>query len=162
MQIIPWKKRGTKNELRSLRDSMGSVLGDFFGGLDFEPFVLSRTPVMAAEWSLPLELQETEKEIVVKADVPGVDSKDISLDIEDRVLTIKGEKKSEKEEKDESGKCCYSERTYGSFARSVSLSSEVDMENVKAALKDGVLTITLPKKEDEKKKQIKINIEDAA
>lgn len=159
MNIIPRRKNEERNELASLRNRLDSVLGNFF---DLAPLFRNDwelEPIMQKEWGLPLDIKETEKEIIVKADVPGVESKDIDINLKEGVLTIKGEKKEEKEEKDEKdGNRYYMERRYGCFSRSVSLGSEVDRENIKADLKDGVLTVTLLKKEDEKKKEIKIEV----
>ena len=94
--------------------------------------------------------------------MPGVEEKDIDISLHEDILTIKGEKKDEKEEKDAKGNRYYSERRYGSFSRSVVLPSNVDIENIGANLKDGVLTITLPKKEDDNNKEKKIEINKAA
>lgn len=96
-----------------------------------------------AKWIPALDVTETENEIKVKAEVPGIAKEDISVNLSDGLLTISGEKKEEKEEKTEDR--TVSERRYGSFSRTVRLHSEVDEEKVEAAYKDGVLTITLPR-----------------
>jgi HSP20 family protein len=104
----------------------------------------------------PLEVKEDDSEIRVKLELAGVDEKDISITLSDGNLQIKGEKKEEREEKSE---LCYcSERNYGSFERTIGIPSSVDPENVTAKFKNGVLMVTLPKKEEAKPKNIEIEI----
>jgi HSP20 family protein len=94
---------------------------------------------------------------VVKAEVPGMDPKHIDISLSDGVLTIKGEKKEEKEEKEANYHLV--ERSYGAFSRSIRLPSEVQSDKINASYKNGVLKITLPKSEEAKKKEIKIKVE---
>src|SRR5512140_2568964 len=96
-------------------------------------------------WTPAVDILETDNELVVKADLPDVDMKDIQVEIENGTLTLKGERKFEKEEK-ETGYHRI-ERSYGSFARYFSLPDTVEPDKVKADYKNGVLTVTLPKKE---------------
>jgi HSP20 family protein len=93
-----------------------------------------------------IDLDETEKEMVLTAELPGVSDKDIEVSLAGDVLTIKGEKKTETEEK--KGNATYTERRYGSFARSLRLPFEVKDEQVDATFKDGVLTVRVPKPAD--------------
>jgi HSP20 family protein len=93
----------------------------------------------------------------VKAEVPGMDAKDISISLTGDVLTIKGEKKQEKEEKEEDYHVV--ERCYGSFSRSIRLPAEVESGKVEASYKHGILRITLPKSEKVKAKEVKIKVE---
>jgi HSP20 family protein len=111
----------------------------------FERFGDWDLPEMRAfgEWTPTLDVSETNESIVVKAEIPGMDSKDILVSLEGPVLNIKGEKKHEKEEKNE--QFYRTERAYGAFARSVRLPTAVDGSKVTAAYKNGVLTITMPK-----------------
>lgn len=95
------------------------------------------------DWEPKIDVSETKDAMIVKAEVPGVDQKDISVSLQDGVLTIKGEKSEEKEEKDK--RYHRVERSYGSFARAIRLPSAVDGSKVSATFKDGVLTVTLPK-----------------
>ena len=95
------------------------------------------------EWAPKLDLCETKDALVVRAEVPTIDPKDINLTIKEGVLTIKGEKKAEKEDKDE--KYFRVERTYGTFTRRVLLPVPVDEGKVGATFKNGLLTVTLPK-----------------
>ncbi len=108
------------------------------------------------EWIPAVDVSETEDNIIVKADLPGVKPEEIEINISDNILTIKGEKKKEEEEKKEN--FYRVERYYGSFMRAIQLPVDIDVEKVKATYKDGVLKITLPKKA-EAKKAIKIEVE---
>lgn len=107
-------------------------------------------------WLPPIDLSETNDKITVKAEIPGIDSKDIDISIQENTLFLKGEKREEKEEK---GKNYYRvERQYGSFSRSVVLPATVDTDKITAECKNGVLEITLQKKEEVKPKQISIKV----
>jgi HSP20 family protein len=95
------------------------------------------------DWTPSLDISETKDALTVKAEIPGIDSKDISVSLDGQVLTIKGEKKHEKEEKDE--QYYRTERAYGAFARTVRLPTSVDASKVTASYKNGLLTVTMPK-----------------
>ena len=109
-----------------------------------------------AVWSPTCDIYETENEIVVKAELPEVKQEDVKVLIENNVLTIRGERKFS----DETGKENYHrlERSYGEFSRSFTLPSTVDTERVGAELKNGVLTLTLPKKAEAQPRQIKVAV----
>jgi HSP20 family protein len=107
-------------------------------------------------WTPNVDIKETENEIVLHADVPGIDEKDIDIKLEDGTLTLKGERKFEQEKKGEGYHRI--ERGYGSFVRCFSVPDSVDSEHVKAAYKSGVLTVTLPKKEVAKPRSIKVAV----
>ena len=109
------------------------------------------------QWLPTLDISETKNDLVVKAELPGMDLKDIDVSLNDVMLTIKGERKQEKEEKEENYHLV--ERTYGSFYRSVRLPKEVKHDKVKASFKNGVLKIVLPKSEETKKKEVKVKVE---
>lgn len=100
------------------------------------------------------DVSETENELIVKAEVPGMDQKDIDISLSRGMLTIKGEKKQEKEDKTEHYHTV--ERHYGSFSRTMRLPSEVEADKVDATYKDGVLKITLPKSETSKARKIEV------
>ena len=104
----------------------------------------------------PLDVSETEENILVKVEVPGIEPKDIDISISGDTLTIKGEKKSEKEEKGRNYH--FMERSCGSFSRSVGLPTSVKFEQVKAEYKKGILEITLPKSEKSKIKKIPVKV----
>ncbi len=97
----------------------------------------------AGQWWPKLDLSETKDALVVKAELPGVEQNDVHVTLQEQALTIKGEKRSQKEEKDE--QFHQIERSYGAFTRTLTLPTGVDAEKVVATFKDGVLTVTLPK-----------------
>jgi HSP20 family protein len=108
-------------------------------------------------WTPPVDIFETENELVLKADIPDVDPKNVGIQLENGTLTLKGERKFEDEQKN--GKGFHRiERSYGSFVRAFSLPDTVDGDRVKADYKNGVLTITLQKKEVAKPKTISVEI----
>jgi len=104
-----------------------------------------------------IDLAEKDNELVVKCEVPGMDPKDINISLSDGVLTIRGEKKQEREEKEADYHLV--ERSYGSFSRSIQLPKQVQSEKISASYKNGILKITLPKSEEAKKKEIKIKVD---
>ena len=118
--------------------------------------LLSDDSAKTRPWAPAVDIVETENELILKADVPGVDLKDIDIQIENGTLTVKGERKLEKEEKNKGFHRM--ERSYGSFVRIFTVPDTVDAEHVKAAYEAGVLTITLPKKEVAKPKAIKVQV----
>jgi HSP20 family protein len=107
-------------------------------------------------WTPAVDILETDNELVLKADVPGVELKDIDIRIENGTLLLKGERKFEREEKNKGFHRL--ERSYGSFVRYFTVPDTVDTENVKADFQNGVLSITLPKKEIAKPKAIKVQV----
>ena len=111
-------------------------------------------PSATTTWSPAVDIFETEGEIVVKAELPGMEHKDIALNLENNVLTLKGERRFQKETKDDNYHRI--ERAYGGFSRAFSIPATVDEEKIRAEYKDGVLKIVLPKKEQTKPKQIRI------
>jgi len=107
-------------------------------------------------WVPPVDIQETDHELVVKADVPDMEMKDIDVRMENGTLTLRGERKFEAQKSD--GGWHRVERSYGTFERVFALPDTVNSEGVKADYKNGVLTVTLPKKEVAKPRQIKVNV----
>ena len=107
-------------------------------------------------WAPAVDIYETEHELVVKADLPDVDPKDLDIRVENNILTIRGERKFEKKVNEEN--YLRIERSYGSFARSFTLANTVNSEAIKADYQNGVLTLTVPKREEAKPKQIKVNV----
>jgi HSP20 family protein len=144
MELVPWRPF---SELSSLRREMEDLLKRFWGEAAFpRPF--------KEEWLPAVDITETEDKVVVKAEMPGLDAKDVDVSISADVLTIKGEKRKEEEEKGEHHHCI--ERCYGSFQRSFRLPHNVKTDQIEASFDKGVLKITLPKAEEAKKKEIKI------
>ena len=107
-------------------------------------------------WTPAVDIYETKDAVCVRAELPGVDKDAVSVEVKDGVLALRGERKFEKEVKEENYHRV--ERSYGTFHRSFSLPSSVDGERVTARMKDGVLEVTLPKREEAKPKQIKISV----
>jgi HSP20 family protein len=107
-------------------------------------------------WAPAADIYETEHELVVKADLPEVDPKELDIRVENNLLTIRGERKFEKKVAEEN--YLRVERAYGSFSRSFSLANTVNSEAIKADYQNGVLTLTIPKREEAKPKQIKVNV----
>ena len=127
--LSPWTGTGLKHEMDRL----------------FERFFeapWAELPAMGA-WSPPLDLTESKDAVTVKAELPGVEAKDVAVSLEGDVLTIKGEKDQKKEEKDERQHRV--ERSWGAFMRSVRLPAPADGSKVTATFKNGVITVTLPK-----------------
>jgi len=110
-----------------------------------------------AEWLPAVDVTETKSEIVVNAEIPGMEAKDIDISLNGGTLTIRGEKKQEKEEKEEAYHLI--ERRYGTFTRSIPLPKEVDSNRASASYKNGVLKVRLPKSVEAEKKEVKIKVE---
>jgi HSP20 family protein len=153
--LTQWKPFG---EMARWERDMGRLFGNFFSGRA-HPLLDERwwpTSSGSQELSPDIDLYEDENEIVVKAELPGLTKDDIQISLNDNMLNIKGEKKKEEEDK---GKDYYrSERVYGAFVRSVALPAEINPDKVRATFKNGVLEIRLPKSEQAKKKEIKVNV----
>jgi len=109
-----------------------------------------------ANWTPPVDIQETEKEYVVKADLPDVKKEDVKVEIDEDVLTVEGERKQEKEEKTKHFH--RTERAYGKFVRRFAMPTHVDGAAVKAEFKDGVLNVYLPKTEAARPKAIEVKV----
>jgi HSP20 family protein len=147
----PFRELAPFKEFERMRRDMDRLWDSFFEG------GLRRGTEGEGEWLPSLDVAETKNELVVKAEVPGMEPKDIDISLSDGVLTIKGEKKQEKEEKEADYHLV--ERSYGAFTRLVRLPKEVQSEKISASYKDGILKVTLPKSEEAKKKEIKIKVE---
>jgi len=111
-------------------------------------------PAPATSWSPAVDIYETDQEILVQAELPGIDRKDIALQVENNVLTLKGDRRFEKETNQENYHRI--ERSYGGFSRTFAIPAIVDEGGIRADFKDGILKIALPKKEQMKARQIKI------
>lgn len=145
MDLIKWEPFG---ELSTLRRQMDRLWDSFFGP---EPALFER-----GRWVPPVDVSENKDEIVVKTEVPGIEEKDISVTLSGDNLMIKGERKSEKEEKDK--QFHRMERSYGTFQRVIGLPIAVDPEKIKANYVRGVLEIHLPKKAEGKPREIPIKV----
>jgi HSP20 family protein len=150
---MAWEITGWRpfRELERMRREMDRLWDSFF---EKRP---RRKAEEVGEWLPSLDVSETKNDLVVKAELPGLEPKDIDISLSEGVLTIKGEKKQEKEEKEENYHLI--ERSFGTFARMVRLPKEVKRDKISASFKNGVLRITLPKSEEAKTKEIKIKVE---
>lgn len=148
MDLMPWKAGRQASMVDSLRREFNQLFDRFWSG-QVEPMPLSR-------WVPALDVCESGDEIRVQAEVPGIDPADIDVSIEGNVLTIRGEKKAEREDSAEDYHRI--ERQYGTFSRSIPLASEVDAEKIEAVFRNGVLNVRLPKHESAKPKQVKIDV----
>ena len=140
-------------ELNALQDRMNRLLQDSFSG---QPSARGEESLVSGAFIPPVDVYEDEHNIVLKMEVPGIDQKDIDLRVENNLMTVRGERKFEKDEKEENFQRV--ERRYGAFVRSFTLPNTVDTDNVNADYENGVLKITLAKKAEAKPKQIKVNI----
>ncbi|MEW6131221.1 MAG: Hsp20/alpha crystallin family protein [Acidobacteriota bacterium] len=120
------------------------------------PFAIPEETLSLKTWMPSCDIYETENEIVVKAELPGAKKEDVKVNIENNILTLSGERKFEEETRKEN--YVRVERKYGEFLRSFTLPMTVDANKVVADFKDGLLTITLPKKEEAKPKPIEITV----
>jgi len=145
MDLIQWRPF---REVSRLRSEMDRLWDDYFGSgrRALKP--------LGEEWMPAVDVSESGDKITVKAEVPGMEAKDIEISMVGDTLTIKGEKKAEREEKEENYHVV--ERSYGSFTRAMKLPAPVDPDKVEATYKNGLLTIVLPKKEEVKPKAIEI------
>lgn len=140
-------------ELNSLQDRVNRLFNQTFGG--FEPFGFEQ-PLTSENFLPPVDIFEDEHNINLQAEIPGVKQEDLNISLENNVLTITGERKFQHEENKENFHRM--ERRFGKFTRSFTLPASVDVENVNANFENGLLNITLPKKEEFKAKQITIGV----
>ncbi|MGB8656990.1 MAG: Hsp20/alpha crystallin family protein [Candidatus Zixiibacteriota bacterium] len=148
MAIVRWRPF---RDMLTIQDEMNRLFDDFFG----------RPPVRPEwtedQWSPSVDVSETKDDIIIKAEMPGISKDDVKISIQDNVLTLKSEKRQEKEEKEANYHRV--ERSYGCFSRSFALPTAVKADKVKANYRDGVLNVTLPKTEEVKPKEIPVTVE---
>jgi len=152
-EVTPWRPF---SELSRAEREAERLFGDFF-----------RRPLWGLSWperfreigfrEPAIEVYEEKDDVVVKAEIPGMKKEDLDINISGSLLTLKGEKKQEEEVKKKG--YYYSERSYGSFVRTVDLPKEVQVDKAYANFKDGVLEVRLPKTEEAKRKEVKIKVE---
>ena len=143
--------------MRTLTPFRGaSSLQDHINRLFNEAFDRTTEESNLTTWAPPVDIYENEHELVVKADLPDVDPKDLDIRVENNVLTIRGERKFEKKVNEDN--YLRVERACGAFSRSFSLANTVNSEGIKADYQNGVLTLRIPKREESKPKQIKVNV----
>lgn len=145
MAIIRWDPF---RDLVTLREKMNRLFEDAVTARGEEKDMISST------WAPSVDIYETENALILTAEVPGVDENDIEIKIEDNTLSLKGERKFEKESKEENYHRI--ERSYGSFYRSFTIPRQIDQDKIKAEHDNGVLRITMPKKPESKPKSVKV------
>ena len=147
MELARWRPVGN---LFQVPNRMHSLFDDFF-----YPATERHEGRSLLDWNPAVDIFDNDTNIVIKAELPGIDKKDIVIDVKDRVLTLKGERSSDNEAKDEH--YYRRERTYGKFVRSFTLPAHVKVDDIKADYKDGVLRIDIPKPETQQPKQITVH-----
>jgi HSP20 family protein len=153
MRLIPWRSRESGVDLFDNLEDFQREVNRLF---DFRSSRPAKDGISAAGWMPAVDVVDEKDSIRVKADLPGLTKEGIEVSVDNGMLTIKGEKKEEKETREKD--YIRSERYYGAFHRSFTLPAGVDAQKVNAVYKDGVLDITLPKREDAKTKQIKVDV----
>lgn len=146
-----------KREPMNFLSRMQKELNHFFDDKDHFPSVFADgEPFFGTRWMPSIDIKEDDAQYTVTADVPGVEARDIEVSMEDSILTIKGERKSEKEE----SKKNYHRRecVMGSFERSFRMPAAADADSITASHKDGVLTVNIPKKKVDKPKTVKVEV----
>jgi HSP20 family protein len=143
-------RRNPARDMFGLRKQMNRMFEDFFA-----PAGKGDDGDSLFSWNPAVDIVDNDTSIVIKAEIPGVDKKDLSVDVKDRVLTLRGERSADNEVKED--KYYRRERFYGHFERSFTLPADVDAEKIDATYTDGVLKIEVPKPEGHKPKQISVN-----
>ena len=152
MAIVRWEPF---RDLMTVQERMNRIFDDAFRGVpgrgqQEDDWALGGT------WAPPVDIYEREGNLVLKAELPGIDPKDVDVRVENNVLTLTGERKFENEVKREQYHRV--ERAYGRFSRSFTLPNVVDTANIKAEFKEGLLRVVMPKREEAKPKQISIAV----
>jgi len=145
MNIIRWDPF---RDLATLRERMNRLFEEAYTSRGEEK------DMVASTWNPSVDIYETENELVLKAELPGIDENDIEIKIEDNTITLRGDRKFEKETKEENYHRI--ERSYGSFYRSFTLPRNIDQDKIKAESETGILKVTMPKKAELKPKKVKI------
>ncbi len=136
------------DDLFDIQDNINKVFGNYLSARGGQAKVIG--------WMPPVDITESENEFLIKADIPGMKKEDIKISLDDNTLTISGERKEEKEEKGKN--FVKKEKAFGSFMRSFALPHSVDAKGIKASYKEGVLSVNVPKSEESKPREIKIDI----
>ncbi len=144
------KNREQESLVDSLHRDISRVFDDFFS--------ISPTSMFEFDWSPTVDVVENEGGFLVKAEIPGIDEKDLQVTLENNILTIAGEKKEERNEKDRDSRWVVSERKFGSFRRSISLPEGIRSDKIKAAFRNGVLRVEIPREESAKPRKITIDV----
>jgi HSP20 family protein len=144
MALVRWDP---SREVDSLQSEVNRLFDTFFGGAPANGRGLRR-------WVPPMDLVETEDHLILRADLPGLDSEDVNIEVKDSVLTVSGERKAEHEEKTDG--FYRVERAFGTFSRSMSLPNRIDADRITASFQKGVLEVRIPKPEERKPHRVAI------
>jgi HSP20 family protein len=147
LKQLSGKRGNIMSELHHLQRDINRMFDGFFGE--------RQTAIENRLWSPAVDVSETDSEVLVRVDLPGMTQKDVEVHLRDNVLTLQGEKKQHRKKKKE--RYYFEERYYGSFNQSFTLPAKVDPERIQATFKHGVLSVTLPKIEGAKPKKIAIS-----
>ncbi|MCH8125809.1 Hsp20/alpha crystallin family protein [candidate division KSB1 bacterium] len=148
MTLVRWRP---SRDLLNINSDFDRLVSDFFGNSLGRRYNGSERTIYPS-----IDLSESDKEFVVKAELPGVDKDNVKISLQENILTLHGEKNQEIEEKNENYRL--NERVYGVFERSIRLPNSVDAKKIKAKFKDGILSINLPKSAEAKLKEIPISV----
>jgi HSP20 family protein len=146
MAIIRWDPF---RDMVTLREKMNRMFEDIFSQRSGEG-----KEMVTCSWAPAVDIFETEKELVLSAEIPGIDEKDIEIKVEDNTLSLRGARKFEKETKEENYHRL--ERSYGSFFRAFTLPNSIDPERIQASHENGVLKITMPKRQERQPRKVRI------
>jgi HSP20 family protein len=147
MAVIRWEPA---RELQAIQQEMNRLFGSAY------PQGNGADGGMASRWIPPMDVVEDEEHFVVRADLPGVEEGDVSVELEDNALTISGERRSDTEERKDGYHRI--ERAYGRFSRSLTLPEGIDPEAIRASFNKGVLEVRIPKPEERKPRKVAINV----
>jgi len=150
MAIVRWEPF---RDLQAVQDRLNRVFDEAFRGA---PRGGDDEWALGGQWAPSVDIYENDGNLVLKAELPGIEPKDVDVRVENNVLTLRGERKFESEVKRD--KYHRVERAYGTFSRSFTLPNVVDTDKIKAEYKDGVLQVTLPQREEAKPKQIQVAV----
>ncbi len=145
-------------ELSTIRKQMDRLFEDMLSVGDRDWLGLHS---MGGMWTPAVEIEETDKELVLKAEIPGIDIKDLDVEVSEDRVTISGEHKEEKRTEDKDKNYFHSEFHYGQFQRIVPLPMPIRTDEIKSEFKHGILTLTMPKVEEAPKKVVKVHLEDS-
>jgi HSP20 family protein len=155
MSLIRWNPHrelaNFPTDILSMQREINKMFDGFFRGS-----MPDEGELLPSAWTPAVDVAEHENEFVVKVELPGVTKDDVKITMQDNILTVRGEKKQEKETKDSSYHRV--ERAYGSFQRSFTLPTPVKNDKIEATYQDGILTVNLPKAEEAKRKQIEVKV----
>lgn len=157
MALVPWRRQNTfLGDAFAELDQLHRDVNKLFGS-PYPWWREAHSPALTyGSWDPAIDIRDNGNNYEIKAELPGLTKEDVGISIEGDTLTLKGEKKEEKET--EKNGYLRSERVFGSFLRQFSFPVKVDAENVKAAYQNGILTVNIPKKEDSKPRQIDVKI----